>query len=244
MTTSRGGFWTGLPPRESPGYNARRKVSPARGFTSSVDLSLMSAVPAKFRTDDLPPELRTALDAALDKKALGPTVLRVTELAGYTDWVMIVSARSERQVAAVADGIVRTLKGHGCRPRGTDGFDGHQWDLLDYDDFIVHVFHHPVRTHFDLESMWSDAPRVELDLPDEVMDTSSLEENFEAAPRADYRGDMRFGGFENEFEDDDDDEWDDEDGDSDAAQDAVDDDNSDFGDDDNDDDTSFEDAAG
>ncbi len=164
---------------------------------------------------DLPAELRTALDAALDKKALAPAVLRVTELAGYTDWVMILSARSERQVAAVAEAIARALKEHGRRPRGTDGFDGHQWDLLDYDDFIIHVFLHPVRTHFDLESMWSDAPRVELHLPPEVMDTSGIEDVFAPAPtptaQPEYRGDVRFGGFEDEF--DADDEWDDEDGD-------------------------------
>lgn len=161
---------------------------------------------------DLPAELRTALDAALDKKALAPAVLRVTELAGYTDWVMILSARSERQVAAVADAITRVLKQHGRRPRGTDGFDGHQWDLLDYDDFIIHVFHHPVRTHFDLESMWSDAPRVELRLPPEVMDTSGIEDVFAPTPapaRPEYRGDVRFGGFDDEFEADD--EWDEDD---------------------------------
>lgn len=166
----------------------------------------MSAAPANFRPSDLPPALRTAVDAALDKKALAPSVLRVTELAGYTDWVVIVSARSERQVAAVADAIVRTLKNEGVKPRGTDGFEGHQWDLLDYDDFIVHVFHHPVRTHFDLESMWSDAPRVNLDLPAEVMDTSSLDGSFDAPTPSDYQGDMRFGGFDDEFEDDDDDD--------------------------------------
>jgi ribosome silencing factor RsfS/YbeB/iojap len=162
---------------------------------------------------DLPGELRTALDAALDKKALAPAVLRVTELAGYTDWVMILSARSERQVAAIAEAISIALKQHGRRPRGTDGFDGHQWDLLDYDDFIIHVFHHPVRTHFDLESMWRDAPRVELHLPPEVMDTSGIEDVFAPVPAVtpehhpEYQGDPRFGGWGDEFEADD--EWDD-----------------------------------
>lgn len=163
---------------------------------------------------DLPGDLRTALDAALEKKALAPVVLRVTELAGYTDWVMILSARSERQVAAIAEAITRALKGQGRRSRGTDGFDGHQWDLLDYDDFIIHVFHHPVRMHFDLESMWRDAPRVELHLPAEVMDTSGIEDVFAPVPaaRPEYHGDARFGGFEDEFDAKDEwAEWDDED---------------------------------
>ncbi len=173
--------------------------------------------------NDLPEQLRAAIDAALDKKAIAPVVLRVTEVAGYTDWVLILSARSERQVSAVANAISRALKGRGMPPRGTDGFDGHQWDLLDYDEFIVHVFHHPVRTHFDLESMWSDAPRVELDLPDEVMDTSGLDNVFAPPPSSDYHGDLRFGGYDDEFEDDDEDDdaddygWDDNLDDGDAA---------------------------
>lgn len=173
----------------------------------------MPQAPTSWSLQDLPTELRTALDAALDKKAMAPVVLRVTELAGYTDWVMILSARSERQVAAIAEAIARALKDQGRRPRGTDGFEGHQWDLLDYDDFIVHVFHHPVRTHFDLESMWRDAPRVALGLPAEVMDTSGLDDVFAPTPAAlpQYHGDLRFGGFDDEFEDDDDLDEDDDD---------------------------------
>lgn len=209
-----------------------------------------------WRPEDLPQALRTALDAALDKKALAPAVLRVTDIAGYTDWVMILSARSERQVAAVAEAISRTLKAQGRRPRGTDGFEGHQWDLLDYDDFIVHVFHHPVRTHFDLESMWSDAPRVALSLPPEVMDTSGLDDAFAPPPAdaAEYHGDLRFGGFDDELDDDDDpwDELDDDDGDDgDDDDDAIDEDADDDhpwdeydGDDDGDDDEPAGEPAG
>jgi ribosome silencing factor RsfS/YbeB/iojap len=187
---------------------ATRKMNTVTSVSGSPHTTSMTWSP-----QDLPAELRTALDAALDKKALAPAVLRVTELAGYTDWVLILSARSERQVAAVAEAISIALKRHGRRARGTDGFDGHQWDLLDYDDFIIHVFLHPVRTHFDLESMWSDAPRVELHLPPEVMDTSGIEDVFAPPPapaRPEYHGDVRFGGFEDEFEAADD-EWDDED---------------------------------
>jgi len=201
-------------------------VSSVSGTQPPVQLRPMTHSATTWSPSDLPEDLRSALDAALDKKALAPCVLRVTDVAGYTDWVMILSARSERQVAAVANAISRSLKQQGRRPRGTDGFDGHQWDLLDYDDFIVHVFHHPVRTHFDLESMWSDAPRVELRLPAEVMDTSGLDDTFApvSSSASTYVGDMRFGGFEDEFEDDDDDdEWSDEDDDDDDAPSAGDD---------------------
>lgn len=203
----------GLPPREPAGYNT---IEPSQDLGPPIDRMPMPATAATWSPQDLPESLRAAIDTALDKKALAPAVLRVTELAGYTDWVVILSARSERQVHAIASAIVTELKKQGVVPRGTDGFDGHQWDLLDYDDFIVHVFHHPVRTHFDLESMWSDAPRVDLHLPPEVMDVSGLEEPL-AIKSPQYHGDVRFGGFDDEFDEDDDfededlDELDDED---------------------------------
>lgn len=157
----------------------------------------------QWSRDDLPAEVRTALAAALDKLARRPVVLRVTELAGYTDWVMIVSGRSERHVEAIAQAVQKEVSAKGRRARGTDGLSEHMWDLLDFDDFIVHVFYHPVRAHYDLESMWSDAPRVELALPHEVMDTTDLEKLDTPGDLPAYRGDLTFGGFDDEFEDDD-----------------------------------------
>lgn len=160
--------------------------------------------------EDLPEPLRRALDVAVEKNARAPAILDVTDITGYTDWVLIVSGRSDRHVAAIADGISRALKDDGLRPRGTDGFGDHSWDLLDYDEFIVHVFYHPVRMHYDLESMWSDAARVALDLPSEVMDTSDLDRLDPPDSMPEYRGDLMFGGFADEFDDDEHDERDDE----------------------------------
>ena len=149
---------------------------------------------------DLPTPLQRALDAALAKSARRPVILNVTDITGYTDWVLIVSGRSDRHVQAIAQGIVDALEGEGIRPKATDGGD-HTWDLLDYDDFMVHVFYHPVRMHFDLESMWSDASRVVLELPEEVMDTTDLDRLDAPDTLPAYRGDMIFGGFEDEFAD-------------------------------------------
>jgi ribosome-associated protein len=165
-------------------------------------------VPAsgEWTREDLPPEVCVALDAALDKLGRAPAILRVTELAGYTDWVLIVSGRSERHVQAITDAVQRSETGKGRRARGTDGLGAHLWDLLDYDDFIVHVFYHPVRAHYDLESMWSDAPRVRLDLPDEVMNTDDLDRLDTPDGLPAYRGEPTFGGFDDEFDDDDDDD--------------------------------------
>jgi ribosome-associated protein len=156
--------------------------------------------PPTYHRADLPPPLQRALDAALDKSARAPVILNVTDITGYTDWVLIVSGRSDRHVQAIADGIADELETTGVRPYASEGGD-HTWDLLDYDDFMVHVFYHPVRMHFDLESMWSDAPRVTLDLPDEVMDTTELDTLSAPNSLPAYRGDMIFGGFEDEFAD-------------------------------------------
>lgn len=109
-----------------------------------------------------------ALDAALDKKALEPVLLDVDELCSYTEYILVVSGRSDRQVDAIADAISSCLKQVGRRALGVEGVRSGQWALLDFGELVVHVFHHPTRLRYDLESLWVDAPRVELDIPDEA----------------------------------------------------------------------------
>mgnify|MGYP005856482533 CR=1 FL=1 len=188
--------------------------------------------PARTR-GDLPPDLQRALTAALDTKALAPTVLHVTEIAGYTDWALLLSGRSARHVEGITQSILDALRAAGRRPIGTDGLEDHLWDLLDYDDFIIHIFYHPVRVHYDLESMWSDAPRVALDLPAEVMDVAGLADLPAPERMPGYRG-QEFGGFDDELDAIDEDELGDLPDPGDEAYDAVSD--GDFDDDDDDDD--------
>lgn len=157
--------------------------------------------PALTRAE-LPPALQRALDLAVDAKAAAPIAMQLTEIAGYTDWALIVSGRSDRHVGGITEAITAGLKDMGVSPTGTDGLDEHLWDLLDYEDFLVHVFYHPVRKHYDLESMWRDAPRVELGLPPEVMDTSALEGLAPPENMPPYRGGT-FGAFPGELEDED-----------------------------------------
>ena len=126
-------------------------------------------------TPSLSPPLQRVLDAIVDRKGRAPCILEVTDLLGYTDHVVIVSARSERHAAGITDGIVEGLREIGLRPMGVDGRTDHRWSLLDYGDFIVHVFHHPVRLYYDLESMLHEAPRLALDVPEELADTSDLD---------------------------------------------------------------------
>ncbi len=172
----------------------------------------------------LPAPLKLALEAALDLKALAPKILCVTEVAGYTDYVLILSGRSDRHVRGITESIVDALRESGRRAIGSDGLDQHLWDLLDYDDFIVHIFYHPVREYYDLESMWSDAPRVELDLPAEVMDTSGLGMLPPPDVMPGHQG-SEFSAFEgelDEYDDDfDDDEYDDDDFDDDDNFDEI-----------------------
>src|SRR5262245_19411083 len=106
-----------------------------------------------------------ALTLALEKKALEPILLDVRGLCSYCNYQLVVSGRSDRQVDAISDGISSGLKIDGLRPLGAEGARTGQWSLLDYGDFVVHVFLHAAREHYDLEGLWNDAPRIPLEIP-------------------------------------------------------------------------------
>lgn len=125
-------------------------------------------IPAPADSDGLTEGL-LAVDAALAKKALEPVLLNVTGMCSYTNYLLVVSGRSDRQVDAIAEGIMVDLKSRDIRPLGIEGRGTGQWVLIDFGDMIVHVFHHPIREHYDIESLWIDAERVALDLPDEAI---------------------------------------------------------------------------
>ena len=172
---------------------------------------------------DLPESVQIALEAALSAKARIPVVIRATEVTGYTDWVMLLSGRSDRNVRAIVDAIRDALAKHRTSPIGTDGVEAGQWALLDFDDFMIHVFYHPIREHFDLGSMWSDAPRVQLEVPADAFDTSDLQALQLPDVLPEFRGDIgEFGGFDDEFKDYGDDEWDDGESDDDDSEDSDD----------------------
>jgi ribosome-associated protein len=112
---------------------------------------------------------KAAIDAALDKKALLPVLIDVSALASYTDFIGIVSGRSDRQVDAIAEGILASMKARGRSLLGQEGSGSGRWTLLDFGDVVVHVFYHPVREFYDLESLWVDAPRIQLRIPPEAV---------------------------------------------------------------------------
>jgi len=109
-----------------------------------------------------------ALTAAFTKNALQPVLLDVAGLSSYTDFILLLSGRSIRQVEAIRDVIQQNLKQRRHEPLGVEGERGGQWLLLDYGDVVIHIFYHPLRDFYDLEGLWSEAPRVQLEVPPEL----------------------------------------------------------------------------
>jgi ribosome-associated protein len=103
-----------------------------------------------------------ALRAADDKKALDLVVLDVREVASFTDYFLIASGTNARQVQAIADEIVERLKGAGRRAARVEGYRNAEWVLIDYGDFVFHIFEDKARRFYDLERLWRDAARVPL----------------------------------------------------------------------------------
>jgi ribosome-associated protein len=101
---------------------------------------------------------------AADKKAAGLVVLDLRAVAGYTDFFVICSGGTDRQVKAIHDAIHLGLKrDHGQLPRRVEGLTEARWVLMDYFDIVVHVFTPDLRDFYRLEQLWGDVPRVELD---------------------------------------------------------------------------------
>jgi ribosome-associated protein len=111
---------------------------------------------------------KAIIAAALDKKAVEPVLIDVCGQASYADFIGVVSGRSDRQVDAIADGVCEAMAAQGRRPLGREGARNGRWVLIDFGDVVLHVFYHPLREVFDIESLWVDAPRVKLQIPAEA----------------------------------------------------------------------------
>ena len=112
--------------------------------------------------EELDERICTALRSASDKKALDTVVLDLREVASFTDYFVITSGTNVRQVQAIADDVVEQLKKKGTRAARVEGYNTAEWVLVDYGDFIVHVFEDKARRFYDLERLWRDAKRVPL----------------------------------------------------------------------------------
>jgi ribosome-associated protein len=99
--------------------------------------------------------------AALEKKAFNVTILELKKASSLTDYFLICSGRSDRQVQAIAESIEEKMSEKGTRPLGEEGMREGRWVLMDYDDVVIHIFYDPVRRHYDLEGLWIEAPRID-----------------------------------------------------------------------------------
>jgi ribosome-associated protein len=104
---------------------------------------------------------RLAAQAASSKQGQDIVILDVSELIAITDFFVIASGTSERQIATIAEEIERQLKPEAGKPVRREGESGARWLLLDYVDFVVHVFHEEEREYYRLENLWRDAPVIE-----------------------------------------------------------------------------------
>lgn len=99
------------------------------------------------------------LRAALSKKATNPVLMRLNRLTPITDYFLIVSGRSPRHVKSIAEGIQEVAANSNIQAYSSEGLSQGNWVLLDYGEVIVHVFQPDTREFYDLEGLWSDAPR-------------------------------------------------------------------------------------
>ena len=103
-----------------------------------------------------------ALSAAAEKKAIDTVVLDLREIASFTDYFIIASGANERQVQAISDEVVDTLKKSGTPVIRVEGYKTAEWILLDYGDFVMHIFGDKARKFYDLERLWRESKRVAL----------------------------------------------------------------------------------
>jgi ribosome-associated protein len=118
--------------------------------------------PIDSESVELDDRLLMALQAASEKKALDLVVLDLREIASFTDYFVLASGANERQVQAIADEVYETLKKAGRGAARVEGYKTAEWVLLDYGDFVVHVFEQKARTFYDLERLWRESRRVAL----------------------------------------------------------------------------------
>jgi ribosome-associated protein len=142
-----------VPPRKKTPKKTPKKTTPA----AIAPLSVVAPV-----GDPVHDTAVVVARAGLARKARDVVLLDVRKLASYAEYFVIMSADSDRQLAAIADQIEDDLAEAGRNTFGKEGVRGGRWVLVDFGDIVAHVFHGDVRAFYDLEGLWSDAPRYEV----------------------------------------------------------------------------------
>jgi len=115
-----------------------------------------------MKKNELKAQITAAIQACLEKKAEELTILEMEKGSGaFTDYFVLCSGTNPRQVQAIADEVELRLKSAGLRPTHVEGYNQAEWVLVDYVDFVVHVFSEKARKFYDLERLWKTATRLE-----------------------------------------------------------------------------------
>jgi ribosome-associated protein len=109
-----------------------------------------------------PALLERAARAALGKKATDVVVLDLRRASAFTDHFLLATGGNQKQIVAIADAVEQALRLEGLRPRHLEGYPRQEWILIDYGDFVVHVFTPRSRAFYDLERLWGGASRLEV----------------------------------------------------------------------------------
>src|SRR5437868_10132480 len=134
-----------------------------------------AALATSLKLSDLDERVQRALQAASEKKALSPTVLDLRGIASFTDFFVIVTGTNRRQAQAIADEVVEQLKRHGSPAARVEGYNTAEWILIDYGDFVVHVFDDKARRFYDLERLWRDGRRLDVSVEEFEMSPGKSE---------------------------------------------------------------------
>jgi ribosome-associated protein len=141
-----------------------RKYGPRRKMPKSIGRE--AAPPPVVVDANLPdPSRDTALAVAragLEKKAEDVIVFDVRGLSSYADYLVLLTADSDRQAGAVADHVDQELKAAGHSKIAVEGYETGNWIIVDYGDVVTHVMGRETRAFYDLEGLWADAPRIEI----------------------------------------------------------------------------------
>jgi ribosome-associated protein len=115
--------------------------------------------------NSLRPEIRAAVEAAQDKQAVDITVLNLSGAGAFAEYFLLCSGQSQPQIQAIGESIEERLEREGRRVVHREGKSSAEWVLLDYGDFVVHIFSERARQYYDLERLWRSAERVTFPAP-------------------------------------------------------------------------------
>jgi len=144
---------------KNPERKLPRKYGPRRKTPKSIGREAAPAVPVIQAPDEVRPVALLVAKAGLDKKAADVTLYDIRGLSSYADYLVIMTADSDRQAGAVADNVDAVMKAAGHTKVAVEGYETGTWIIVDYGDVVAHVFGRAAREFYDLDGLWADAPR-------------------------------------------------------------------------------------